>query len=74
MKKIIWVGDSTVAFNQADTYPQTGIGQEFCRYCKRDYLVLDYAKNGRSSKSFYNEGLFGPAQEIMERGDFLFIQ
>lgn len=74
MKKILWVGDSTVAFNQADTYPQTGMGQEFDRYCKREYLVLDYGKNGRSSKSFYNEGLFAPVQEIMEKGDFLFIQ
>lgn len=74
MKKILWVGDSTVAFNQADTYPQTGIGQEFDRYCKREYLVLDFAKNGRSSKSFYREGLFAPVQEVMEKGDFLFIQ
>ena len=74
MKKILWVGDSTAAFNQADTYPQTGIGQEFGRYCKREYFVLDFAKNGRSSKSFYREGLFAPVQEVMEKGDFLFIQ
>lgn len=74
MKKILWVGDSTVAFNHADTYPQTGIGQEFDRYCRREYVVLDYAKNGASSKSFYNEGRFAPAQEAMEEGDFLFIQ
>lgn len=74
MKKILWVGDSTVAFNQAGTYPQTGIGQEFDRYCKREYVVLDYAKNGASSKSFYDEGRFEPAMEAMEAGDFLFIQ
>lgn len=74
MKKIIWVGDSTVAFNAADTYPQTGIGQEFDRYCKREYVVMDFAKNGASSKSFYDSGRFEPAEQVMEEGDFLFIQ
>ena len=57
MRKIIWVGDSTAAFNGADTFPQTGIGQEFDRYCKREFIVLDFAVNGKSSKSFYDEGL-----------------
>lgn len=74
MKKLIWVGDSTVAFNGVDTYPQTGIGQEFDRYLKREYVVLDFAKNGASSKSFYDAGRFEPAKEMMEEGDFLFIQ
>ena len=74
MKKLIWVGDSTVAFNGADTYPQTGIGQEFDRYLKREYVVFDFAKNGASSKSFYDAGRFEPAKEVMEEGDFLFIQ
>lgn len=74
MKKIIWVGDSTVAFNMAGTYPQTGIGQEFDRYIKREYVVLDFAKNGASSKSFYDSGLFEPAKAVMEKGDYLFIQ
>lgn len=73
-KKLIWVGDSTVAFNGAGTYPQTGIGQEFDRYIKREYVVFDFAKNGASSKSFYDAGHFEPAVEIMEEGDFLFIQ
>jgi len=74
MKKLIWVGDSTVAFNGVGTYPQTGIGQEFDRYLKREIVVFDFAKNGASSKSFYHEGRFTPAAEIMEEGDFLFIQ
>ncbi len=74
MKKIVWVGDSTVAFNMAGTYPQTGIGQEFDRYIKREYVVLDFAKNGASSKSFYDAGRFEPAKAVLEEGDFLFIQ
>lgn len=74
MKKIVWVGDSTVAHNGADTFPQTGIGQEFDRYCKREYAVFDFGKNGASSKSFYDKGLFAPALAVLEEGDFLFIQ
>ena len=74
MNKIHWVGDSTVAYNGINTFPQTGIGQVFHLYCKREYEVIDYAKNGASSKSFYDSGLFTPALEKMEHGDFLFIQ
>ncbi|NLK75524.1 MAG: rhamnogalacturonan acetylesterase [Clostridiales bacterium] len=74
MKKIHWVGDSTVAYNNIKTYPQTGIGQVFHLYCKREYEVIDYAKNGASSKSFYDSGLFDPVIQAMEPGDFLFIQ
>ena len=74
MRKIIWVGDSTAAFNGADTFPQTGIGQEFDRYCKREFIVLDFAVNGKSSKSFYDEGLFRPAELLLEPNDFLFVQ
>lgn len=74
MNKIIWVGDSTVAYNDIKTFPQTGIGQVFNLYCKREYEVFDYGKNGASSKSFYDAGRFEPAQEKLSEGDYLFIQ
>jgi lysophospholipase L1-like esterase len=74
MKKIFWVGDSTVAYNTIDTYPQTGMGQVFGLYCKREYEVFDYGKNGASSKSFYDSGRFVPVEENIGEQDFLFIQ
>lgn len=74
MIKIHWVGDSTVAYNGITTHPQTGIGQVFHMHCKDEYEVMNYAKNGESSKSFYEKGLFEPAIKNMEEGDFLFIQ
>ncbi|MBE5962525.1 MAG: rhamnogalacturonan acetylesterase, partial [Lachnospiraceae bacterium] len=46
----------------------------FGLYCKRDVTVLDYGKNGASSKSFYDKGLFDPVMEQLEKGDYLFIQ
>lgn len=74
MNKVHWVGDSTVAYNGFTTYPQTGIGQVFHLFCKRDIEVIDYGKNGASSKSFYDNGLFKPVEETISEGDFLFIQ
>lgn len=74
MTKIYYIGDSTVAFNKIHTYPQTGMSQGLPLYLKDGVQVISLAKNGRSSKSFLDEGLFAPAQQGMEPGDFLLIQ
>ena len=74
MTKIYYIGDSTVAFNKIHTYPQTGMSQGLPLYLKEDVQVISLAKNGRSTKSFLDEGLFVPAQQGMGEGDFLFIQ
>lgn len=74
MKRIYWVGDSTAAYNDIHTYPQTGIGQVFGLYCKEDYTIYNYAKNGASSKSFYDSGRFEPVIRSMAKDDFLLIQ
>jgi lysophospholipase L1-like esterase len=74
MQKIYYIGDSTVAFNKIHTYPQTGISQGLPLYLKEDVQVISLAKNGRSTKSFLDEGLFVPVQQGMGQGDFLFIQ
>lgn len=74
MRRIYYIGDSTVAFNKIATYPQTGMSQGLPLYLKDDVQVISLAKNGRSTKSFLDEGLFVPAQEGMQAGDFLFIQ
>ena len=74
MGKIYYIGDSTVAFNKIHTYPQTGMSQGLSLYVKDDVQVISLAKNGRSTKSFLDEGLFVAAQQGMQAGDFLFIQ
>ena len=74
MKKIYYIGDSTVAFNKIHTYPQTGMSQGLPLYLKDGIQVISLAKNGRSTKSFLDEGLFAPAQQGMVAGDFLLIQ
>lgn len=74
MNKIFWAGDSTVQTNNINTYPQTGIGQAFPLYLKESYSVCNYAKNGRSTKSFMVERRLEAIDKKIGEGDFLFIQ
>lgn len=74
MNKIFWAGDSTVQTNDITTYPQTGIGQVFSLYLKEEYTVCNHAKNGRSTKSFMDEGRLAQIDAKIGEGDFLFIQ
>lgn len=72
--RIFWAADSTVQTNDITTYPQTGIGQVFSLYTKESVVVLNHAKNGRSTKSFMDEGRLDVIDEQIGEGDFLFIQ
>lgn len=74
MNRIFWAGDSTVQTNDYTTYPQTGIGQVFPLFIKEGYCVENHAKNGRSTKSFMDEGRLKAIEERIGAGDFLFIQ
>jgi len=74
MKRIFYIGDSTVQFNKIDTYPQTGMSQVLELYTAEDVRVVPCGKNGRSTKSFLDEGRFEPVRREMTEGDFLFIQ
>lgn len=71
---IHWIGDSTVQFNRIDTWPQCGMGQALDIYLRPGVTVYDYARNGRSSKSFRDEGLWAPVADAMKPGDLLLIQ
>ena len=74
MKTIFWAGDSTAARNYIDSYPQTGIGQVFGLFVRDGVEVRDYAANGRSTKSFMDEGRLARIAREIRRGDYLFIQ
>lgn len=74
MKKIFWAADSTVQTNDYSTYPQTGIGQVFSMFVKNDVRIENHAKNGRSTKSFMDEGRLAAIDTEIGEGDYLFIQ
>ncbi len=68
----IWIiGDSTVEDNQP---PFRGWGWALPEFVKDGVTVKNHALSGRSSRSFWEEGLFQPVAEGMEKGDMLLIQ
>lgn len=75
MITIYWAGDSTVKHNTAATYPQTGIGQAFSRFLNPlQARVENHAENGRSTRSFIDEGRLAEIESRIGPGDYLFIQ
>lgn len=74
MRIIFWAGDSTNACNKANKYPQTGIAQAFDRFTAFDVVIYDHAINGRSTKSFIDQGRLAVIYDEIREGDYLFIQ
>ena len=74
MGKIVYAGDSTVAFNKIYTYPQTGMSQGLLLYLKDEVGMKSFAVNGRSTKSFIDQGRLEKIDKVLEKGDFLLIQ
>lgn len=74
MAAIFYAGDSTVKFNKIATYPQTGISQAMLWYLKDSVEMKSFAQNGRSTKSFLDEGRLSSIEKEMKQDDFLFIQ
>jgi lysophospholipase L1-like esterase len=72
--KIFWAGDSTVKQNFYMSFPQTGIGQAYGLYLKRNVKIENYAENGRSTKSFIDEGRLELIDREIKAGDFIYIQ
>ena len=73
-KRIFWAGDSTVKQNDYTCFPQTGMGQAFGLFIKRNIRIENYAQNGRSTKSFIGEGRLDAIDTKINEGDFLFIK
>ena len=74
MQRIIYAGDSTVTFNKIGEYPQAGLSQGLPLYLKDDVFVWSFAVNGRSTKSFLDEGRLQKIKEILAKDDLFLIQ
>ena len=72
--RILCLGDSIMQYNDCTTYPQTGWVQELTRFFPVGTDFLYFAKNGRSSKSFIDEGRFDAVKKACQKGDFALIQ
>ncbi|MER7790888.1 rhamnogalacturonan acetylesterase [Streptomyces sp. NPDC097640] len=67
-------GDSTAATKAASAAPETGWGMALPFFLADRLRVANHAVNGRSSKSFYDEGRLDAILAAIRPGDFLFIQ
>ncbi len=69
------IGDSTMADkNISRGNPERGWGMVFENFVDSSVRVINYAKNGRSTKSFIDEGLWDKVKANMRPGDYLFIE
>jgi lysophospholipase L1-like esterase len=67
-------GDSTAAQKYADAAPETGWGMALPFLLQRQTKVANHAVNGRSSKSFVDEGRLEVILSSIRPGDLLIVQ
>ncbi|MBP5284345.1 MAG: rhamnogalacturonan acetylesterase [Treponema sp.] len=72
--RILCLGDSIMQYNDYTTFPQTGWVQELKRFFPEDTQWLNFARNGRSTKSFIDEGRFVLVMKEAQKGDIALIQ
>jgi len=74
IKRIVTLGDSTMQFNNHTKFPQTGWPQALVRFLNSNVTILNFAKNGRSTKSFIEQGLFNQALENICESDLVLVE
>ncbi|WP_055616495.1 rhamnogalacturonan acetylesterase [Streptomyces phaeochromogenes] len=67
-------GDSTAAQKYADAAPETGWGMALPFFLREPLAVANHAVNGRSSKSFIDEGRLDVVLAAIRPGDLLLVQ
>lgn len=72
--KIFIAGDSTASIKETKAYPETGWGMPFVYFWDSTVTVVNKAKNGRSTRSFMQEGLWKSILDEAGEGDYVFIQ
>jgi len=69
------MGDSTMApKNLEGGNPERGWGMMFPNFLDKNVEVINYAQNGRSTKSFIDLGLWDKVKANLKPGDYVFIQ
>lgn len=71
---IYTIGDSTMADKAPEAFPETGWCQGLSSYFGPGVTVRNHAVNGRSTKSFIDEGRWKAVADSLKPGDYVFIQ
>jgi lysophospholipase L1-like esterase len=72
--KLIMVGDSTMADKPERALPENGWGMALLQTLSPGTELKNFARNGRSSKSFFDEGSWSKAAATIAAGDYVIIQ
>lgn len=68
------IGDSTASIKLDEKRPEHGWGEFLHLFLMKDVQIMNYAKNGESTKSFKDRKLFLEVTKNFKKGDYLFIQ
>lgn len=68
------IGDSTMSEKEVEAYPETGWGMPFQYYFDGEVAIENHARNGRSTRTFLEEGRWEPILSNLKKGDYVFIQ
>lgn len=72
---IFLIGNSTVADKPyKNGNPEKGWGQVFPLYFQEGVTIKNHAVNGRSTKSFIEEGRWKAVMDQLQEGDYVFIE
>jgi lysophospholipase L1-like esterase len=71
---IFMIGDSTMADKDPKAEPERGWGQMLQSFFNDAVKVSNHAVNGRSSKSFMDEGRWQVVLDSLQSGDYVIIQ
>lgn len=72
--RIFLIGDSTCANKNPYDAPEHGWGQVLPELFTNTVEIQNHAVNGRSTKSFRNQGLWKKVHDQLHKGDYVFIQ
>jgi lysophospholipase L1-like esterase len=72
--RIFLAGDSTCSIKEQKYYPETGWGMPFVYFWNNDVVVVNKAKNGRSTRTCISEGIWSSIMNEIQPGDYVFIQ
>lgn len=73
--KVYLAGDSTMAEKKTDKRPETGWGEYLqINFDETKVKIENHAQNGRSTKSFIDEGRWQKIVDALKKGDYVFIQ
>ncbi|MGD0337159.1 MAG: GDSL-type esterase/lipase family protein [Bacteroidota bacterium] len=72
--RVYLLGDSTMADKPLIDNPECGWGEEFPLFFDDGVVIENHARNGRSTKSFINEGCWQAVVKKLQSGDYVFVQ